>query len=272
MNLIIDFGNTLAKFYLFDYEEIKSHYKLSYSDIFFSKTDENLKKKFMQTNENYLNFFFESNNIYFNHAIISSVIDLPIDFVDFLKIKIKGGVFLDLSSETQIPIKNLYQNKTQLGKDRLAVAVGANQLHREKNILVIDAGSAITYEYISEYNEYLGGNISPGLQMRFKALNSFTNKLPLVTILPDYQSERSDENEIGTDTFSAISFGVIKGIVLEMNGYITHFKAQNLNSIVLLTGGDSFFFEKELKNSIFVHENLVSIGLNSILNYNLNAI
>jgi len=272
MNLIIDFGNTFAKFYLFENEEIKAFFKLAYSDIFFSEMLSESKLNYTKINKKQLDFFLEANKINFNNAIISSVIDFPVDFASFLEEKIQNGIFLELNSETLVPIINMYQNKAQLGKDRLAVAVGANQLYNGKNILVIDAGSAITYEFISDKNQYLGGNISPGMQMRFKALNTFTNKLPLITILPESERLLSEKNEIGKNTHSAINLGVIKGIVLEMRGYIAQFEAQNSNTVVLLTGGDSFFFEKELKNSIFAHENLVAIGLNSILNYNLQAL
>jgi type III pantothenate kinase len=129
-------------------------------------------------------------------------------------------------------------------------------------VLVIDAGTAITYEMITAENEYLGGNISPGMETRFKALNQFTGKLPLVTPSDDFQL-------LGTNTESAIRAGVQLGLLFEVEQYITYFNNIYQNLEIIITGGNAKFFDKKLKNSIFVHFNLTLIGLNRILEYNV---
>jgi type III pantothenate kinase len=264
MNLIIDFGNSFAKLYLFDNENIVRQFRLEYIHFFEYGNTTDSKKIFVKTNSLFLSSFFENNSISFKNAIISSVIDFPSDFFKFIQNLIPNGKVLIMNLETKIPIQNHYKGK-HLGNDRLAAAVGGNWLFSNKNLLIIDAGSAITYEFISQKNEYLGGNISAGMQMRFKALNFFTNKLPLVS----EKIEILDTNNIGYDTFSAIYHGVIEGIVYEMNGFIEKTLLQFGNAKILLTGGDSFFFEKKIKNCIFANPNLVAIGLNRILNYNI---
>ena len=131
-----------------------------------------------------------------------------------------------------------------------------------KNLLVIDAGTAITYEVIEAPGIFLGGNISPGMTTRFRALNHFTKKLPLVT-------EEDDIPLIGRSTETAIQAGVVNGIVYEMDGYIDELKVKYPDLLVFLTGGHSFYFERRLKNSIFADINLVLTGLNRILEYNV---
>jgi type III pantothenate kinase len=148
-----------------------------------------------------------------------------------------------------------------LGRDRLAAAVGANELFPDQNLLIIDAGTAITYDLISENNEFLGGNISPGLEMRFKALNQFTGKLPLV--------DQADEDDLfGKTTTSAIRCGVQNGVLYEMDQTIELFNENYQNLQIIMTGGDSNFFDRKLNYTIFVHFNLTLIGLNRILEYN----
>jgi type III pantothenate kinase len=129
-------------------------------------------------------------------------------------------------------------------------------------LLVIDAGTAITYELLEASGKYKGGNISPGMTTRFKALNQFTKKLPLV-------SETEDVPFLGRDTTSAIQAGVVNGIVFEMDGYIDALKVEYPSLLVFLTGGHSFYFERRLKNTIFADINLVLTGLNRILEYNV---
>jgi len=169
--------------------------------------------------------------------------------------------FLELDHQTQLPIENLYETPETLGKDRLAAAIGANELFPDQNLLVIDAGTAITYDLVSEKNEFIGGNISPGLEMRFKALTHFTGKLPLVTYQDDFEP-------IGKNTTDAIRAGVQNGILYEMAQNIDFFNRNYQNLHIIMTGGDSNFFDKKLNYSIFVHFNLTLIGLNRILEHN----
>jgi type III pantothenate kinase len=169
--------------------------------------------------------------------------------------------FLELDQNTALPIENLYETPETLGKDRIAAAAGANELFPAQNLLIIDAGTAITYDLVSEKNQYIGGNISPGLTMRFKALNHFTGKLPLVKYRDEFQS-------IGTNTIDAIRAGVQNGVLFEMAQTIDLFNRNYQNLQIIMTGGDSNFFERKLNYSIFVHFNITLIGLNRILEHN----
>ena len=193
-------------------------------------------------------------------GIFSTVIDKDDELVEYLGSNLRNFVFLD--ETVSLPIKVQYKTPKTLGKDRLAAAVGANYLQPGKDLLVIDAGTAITYELIDASGSYLGGNISPGMTTRFRALNLFTEKLPLVV-------EQEYIPLVGTDTETAIQAGVVNGIVCEMDGYIEKLKVKYPDLLVFLTGGHSFYFERRLKNSIFADINLVLTGLNRILEYNV---
>lgn len=169
--------------------------------------------------------------------------------------------FIELDQNTPVPIENRYETPETLGKDRLAAAIGANEIFPDQNLLIIDAGTAITYDFVSEKNQYLGGNISPGLEMRFKALNQFTGSLPLINYSNEYQ-------KIGKNTTDAIRAGVQNGIIYEIDQTIDFFNRNYQNLQIIMTGGDSNFFDKKLNYSIFVHFNLTLIGLNRILEHN----
>jgi type III pantothenate kinase len=169
--------------------------------------------------------------------------------------------FIELDHRTELPIENLYETPETLGKDRIAAAVGANELFPDQNLLIIDAGTAITYDLVSEKNQFIGGNISPGLEMRFKALHHFTGRLPLISYSEVFQP-------IGRNTHDAILAGVQNGILFEMEQTIDFFNRNYQNLHIIMTGGDSNFFDKKLNYSIFVHFNLTLIGLNRILEHN----
>jgi type III pantothenate kinase len=169
--------------------------------------------------------------------------------------------FIELDANTPLPLENCYKTKETLGKDRIAAVVGAFDLYPHKNILIIDAGTAITYDILNDKRQYLGGNISPGIDMRFKALNQFTGKLPLV-------SQQKYNKLFGTSTENAIRAGVQNGVIFEVDRAIDTFKEFYNNLKVIITGGNAEFFEKKLKNSFFVHFNLIAMGLNRILEYN----
>jgi type III pantothenate kinase len=192
-------------------------------------------------------------------GIMSSVIEKNDTLTNSLTEKL--SCFLWLDEHIPVPVSIEYETKNTLGKDRVAAVVGANYLQPEQNILIIDAGTAITYEIIEAPGIYKGGNISPGLTTRFRSLNQFTKRLPLV-------KEKDDVPLIGTSTESAILAGVVNGIVYEMDGYIDMLKAKYCDIFIFLTGGHSFYFERRLKNHIFADANLVLVGLNRILEYN----
>lgn len=193
-------------------------------------------------------------------AIISSVKDYSPALKELLQKKLKK--FIELDEHTPLPIENCYKSKETLGKDRLAGVVGAFHLYPENNVLVIDAGTAITYDLVDENRQYLGGTISPGLEMRFKALNQFTGRLPLV------ERDENFNKLFGQTTEEAILGGVQNGLVFETDKVIDRFKEFYKNLYVIITGGNANFFDKKLKNSFFVHFNLIAIGLNRILEYN----
>ena len=168
---------------------------------------------------------------------------------------------LELKPTTPLPLEIIYKTKESLGMDRIASAVGANYLFPGKNILVIDGGTAITVNLISKDAKFLGGNIIPGMSIRFKALHEYTKSLPLV-------KETNDFEILGNSTETAIRSGVLNGIIFELEGYINELKNKYPGLTVVMTGGDAEFFAKHLKSNIFVDLNLIFAGLNRILEYN----
>ena len=168
---------------------------------------------------------------------------------------------MEFTYQTPIPIRNLYRTPQTLGVDRLAAVIAAYTTKPHHPALVIDAGTCITYDFIDEHGQYQGGNISPGMEMRFKALHGFTSKLPKIEAsgeTPDY----------GYSTETAIRSGVIRGIEHEISGYIQHLKKNYPSLLVFLTGGNEFSFDTNLKSGIFADGFLVLKGLNRILDYN----
>jgi len=164
------------------------------------------------------------------------------------------------NSETPIPIRNNYRTPHTLGSDRLAAAVAAWSQHPGHNLLIIDAGSCITFDFVSSDGTYFGGNISPGIHARLRAIDEYFPRLPLVETngpIPD----------IGYDTETAIRSGVIVGMQHEIEGYIQHFRAKYPDLLVFLTGGDDINFANTIKNAIFADHFLVPRGLNRILNH-----
>jgi type III pantothenate kinase len=240
VNLIIDQGNTQIKTGVFD------KWQLVYSDSC-NILD---KKRLLELKKEY--------NI--NNCILSSVVETEKNnVVDSLNSVFSG--FKTLNQNTQLPFTVKYKTPETLGKDRIAVVAGASFLYPGKDILVIDSGTAITFEFVSKNGVYLGGNISPGLQMRYKALNHFTSKLPLIKF--------AEQNKLlGASTNEAIQSGIQYGLLFEIEGYIQHLEKKHPEIIILFTGGDADFFVKKLKKRIFVHVNLVLTGLNRILEYN----
>jgi len=170
---------------------------------------------------------------------------------------------LFLTSQTKLPIFLAYESPETLGKDRIASVVGAEKQFPEKDLLVIDAGTCITYDFLTAQKQYLGGAISPGIQMRLKAMNHYTDGLPLIE-----WGELKRPQTIGTTTITSMLSGAVNGIIEEMKGFAQDYEQQYPGLQIVLTGGDANFFEKELKNGIFADPNLVLKGLNEILIYN----
>lgn len=173
----------------------------------------------------------------------------------------KGLSFKILDHTTGIPFKNGYETPKTLGVDRVALVAAAVKQYPGCNALVIDAGSCVTYDFKNNKEEYLGGSISPGLAMRFKALHHFTAKLPLL-------AASNIPNFIGKNTEDAIKSGVILGISTEINAIIDWYKESYPELMVILTGGDAHFLSKTLKNGIFAHSNFLLEGLDYIMVFN----
>jgi len=183
-----------------------------------------------------------------------------LDKSDFLFIE-NSAEILFISHQSKFPFENLYATQTTLGIDRLILASGAALQFPNQNRLVIDAGTCITYDFINEKNQYLGGAISPGIRLRYESLHQFTAKLPLLT-------KAYPENTIGNSTQQSIHSGVINGIIHEIDGFIEEYKAQYAKFIIILTGGDAEFLAKRLKNTIFANSNFLLESLNQTFQYN----
>jgi type III pantothenate kinase len=190
-------------------------------------------------------------------GILCAVKQTDASILSYLKARLPD--FFELHDQMRLPLELDYRTPQTLGMDRLAAATGAYMQHPGENLLVIDAGTAITFDFVDENGCYKGGNISPGPELRFKALHYFTDKLPLIDTDGDIPA-------LGYDTATAIRSGVLEGIVREIDSYINDYE-KKCNVFTFLTGGYSFYFESKLKNPIFADGNLVLRGLNEILNY-----
>jgi type III pantothenate kinase len=240
MNLIIDIGNTRTKMATF--------------------RDNSMVAQLSDENSQYDRLIpFIQENCPCTACIISAVAPMPRWLTDELK-QIEMNPLL-LESTTLLPFKNSYQSKETLGYDRIAAVAGACALYPSKNVLIIDAGTALTFDLKTEREEYVGGNISPGLTMRFRSLHEYTSRLP-------YLEPGETMAPLGNTTAEAIRNGVQLGIAWETEQYIEWLSNKYNGLIVLLTGGDSQFFENLLKKTIFVVSNLTLIGLNYILQHN----
>ncbi len=237
MKLIIDIGNTRSKVALFEDQNIFS--QCSINDLNLRNVQEFVK----------------------NHNITNTIISSVKDFNSQILAISDYYDALILSDKTFIPIYNNYKTHDSLGKDRLAAVVGANYLYPERDIIVFDLGTCLTTDIISKKGEYIGGRISPGILMRYQSLHTFTHKLPLV------KNEKST-SMFGDDTKTSILSGVQQGVLAEIKLVLSEYRLHKPDAIAVITGGDCFFFEKELKNSIFAHPNLILIGLNTILDFN----
>jgi type III pantothenate kinase len=237
MNLVIDNGNSASKVGIFDHENL-------------------MEKLTMKEDE--LKGFLSSKT--FEHVIASSV---RTDAEELLSWVNANGLKMKLNYRLPLPIKNLYKTPETLGVDRLAAVCGAQQLFESENCLVIDAGTCITYDMLDKQGAYHGGAISPGLRMRFQALHTLTARLPLISPVDRPQL-------IGNSTETCIQSGVIHGLIAELNGVIHEYESKFSDLQVVLCGGDALFFENKLKASIFASPELVLVGLNSILIYNVN--
>lgn len=240
MNLIIDIGNTCVKLVCFNDGKVVEE----------QRTDKDDAVALQSFCSRYP----------FSRGICSSVSDISEEYsaalssLPFSMMEFKSGI-------TRVPIINKYNTPLTLGSDRLAAVVGANWLQPGRDVLVIDIGTCVTFDFINSIGEYLGGNISPGPTMRLKALNQFTARLPFV-------ERRGDTPDFGTDTTTAIRSGVMNGIKYEIEGYIHSFLAKYPQLFVYLTGGVHLNLQFSENLSIFADDFIVPKGLNRILEYN----
>ncbi|MDP4283405.1 MAG: type III pantothenate kinase [Bacteroidota bacterium] len=192
------------------------------------------------------------------NTILSSVIDHN---VEIEKILAKRSSFLKLDSLTRLPFTTPVAKPETIGADRLALAAFAVNFYPGQNNLVISLGSCVTYNFINKYNSFIGGSISPGMEMRFKSMNAYTAKLPLI---------KADWNFplIGYDTRTNLLSGVLEGLVAEIDGVINRYEEKFNNINVLLTGGDTVDFARRLKSKILADPYLILKGLYAICDYN----
>ncbi len=240
--LILDLGNTNLKLFVFEQEQ-----------LIFNSTESDLNSLYKLIEECYIKYDIEN-------VIVSSVREVD-DLIKVLQSRFKNCIIVNPSLKFPVEIK--YRSIATLGHDRIAAVCGASSLFPEENVLVIDAGTAITFDFLEQGKIYHGGSISPGINTRFKSLHNFTGKLPLLSINKDLNAK------FGTTTEEAIILGVQNGISYEVEGIIEGFENEFENLVVVFTGGDSFFFEKLIKNRIFAEPNLIAFGLNKILEINV---
>lgn len=240
LNLVIDIGNTLAKIAVF-----------ADNKIVFNKNYDSL------TSKEVTSLLKQFNIVY---SIISNVRDNQTEIENLL---INETTFTSLSSSTLLPFNNLYSTPGTLGKDRIALVSAASNLFPKTNVLVIDSGTCITYDFIDKENNYVGGAISPGINLRLKALNQFTGKLPLVDF-----SENMPPKLIGTSTIDSIKSGVFYGVKFEIERVIDEYTKRYKNLQTVITGGNAEMFDLESKNRIFADKFFLLKGLNEILKYN----
>jgi type III pantothenate kinase len=238
MNLVIDKGNTRTKAALFSGFDRKESF---YWEEWGVEELEEMKKRGI------------------SRVILSTVSGLAEEVEGFLK---QTFTYLRLDARTPLPFQNTYETPETLGKDRLAAVAGAQRLFPGEGCLVVDAGTCITLDFLTAEGLYLGGNISPGIRMRLKAMHEFTHSLPEV------KPEKPD-SMLGKSTGSALLNGGFLGTAMEVNGFIQALSERYGQFKVLLTGGDAEYLAGYLKSKIFVNPYLVLIGLNEILMYNV---
>lgn len=239
MNIAIDYGNTAAKVGWFEGNTMAGH------------------RTFLSADE--LRLFL--GNFSAEYVIISSVSHDAREVATWARYS-KQAFILDPS--LPLPIANRYSTPETLGVDRIAGACGARALFPDMPSLVIDCGTCITFDLVDASGTFLGGGISPGLRMRFKAVHTFTKRLPLVEPV-------GHPALIGDSTSSCIQSGVVNGLVAEIDGIVAQYQLRFPGLRVILTGGDARFFENQLKASIFAVPELVLSGLNSILIHNARS-
>lgn len=241
MILAVDVGNTRIKAAVFEGSTLLETFVFLKTEL--EKSIQNILNKYKKISQ----------------LVIASVSDVEKQaFIDF-----EGSINIHfVSHKDAFPFVNCYETPQTLGIDRMVLAAGATFQFPNQNRLVIDAGTCVTYDFIDENDNYLGGAISPGLRLRYEALHNFTAKLPLLTL-------ENPKHFTGKSTSESIHSGVVNGLVCEIDGFINQYKAQYSNFIIILTGGDTEFLAKRLKNTIFANSNFLLESLNQTFQYKI---
>ena len=239
MLLTIDVGNSRIKVAVFEHNK--------QLDFYVFEIEKALK--------NFQKIFEKHSNL--EKIILSSVGKLDVEVLNFIKKSFNTEI---INHDSKFPFTNLYTTPKTLGIDRMVLAAGASLLYPNKNKLVIDAGTCITYDFVDDKNNYLGGAISPGIKVRYLSLNNYTANLPLL-----------DKKEvaffIGNSTENAIHSGIINGVCHEIDGFISQYSLKNQDLTIILTGGDADFLAKRLKSTIFANSNFLLESLNLLSLY-----
>lgn len=239
MLLAIDIGNTKIKTAVFEQDKLLD--KQSFNK---EETLEKFKKIFEMYPE-------------INHSICSSVGKIEVNALDFIKSR---SSLLEINHDSIFPFENKYTTPKTLGIDRIVLMTGAYLLFPMTNVLVIDCGTCVTYDCITAEGKYFGGAISPGIEMRYKALHTFTEKLPLL-------NNKLPKSMIGDSTNESIYSGVVNGLKFEIEGFISQYSLKFPHLTIILTGGDADFLAKSLKSTIFAHSNFLVESLNALFHY-----
>ena len=241
MVLVIDVGNTRIKAAVFEGNKLVEVFVFVKEEL--QINIENILKKHPLV-------------VYVTFSSVGSV-----DKMAFLDLHSKLKIHY-VTREDEYPFVNKYGTPTTLGIDRMVLAAGAVLQFPGQNRLVIDAGTCVTYDFIDDQDNYLGGAISPGLRLRYESLHNYTAKLPMLTL-------ENPKDFIGNSTHNAIHSGVVNGLTHEIDGFITDYKLKYPNFIIILTGGDTVFLAKRLKNTIFANSNFLLESLNRKFHYTI---
>lgn len=236
---MLDFGNTRIKAALFEGSTLKEQFVFDAEEEFLEGLDPFGTKV--------------------TDCLIGSVTKDHLRASEVLSKRFRTQVF---KADTPIPLKNLYKSALTLGSDRIAASVGAWSLYPGRNVLTIDAGTCIKYNFVNAADEYIGGAISPGLPMRLKAMNHYTQALPLV------DTDKNYNKLTGQSTAESLLSGALVGAACEADAMIDRYREQYGDLQVVVTGGDGDYLCGQLKNRFFASQNILLIGLNVILNYN----
>jgi len=241
MILAIDVGNTRIKAAVFEDNTLLESFAFLKTEL--EKSIQNILEKYKNTSD----------------LVVASVSEVEKEA--FVRFETRLNVHF-ISHSDAFPFVNCYETPQTLGIDRMVLAAGATLQYPKQNRLVIDVGTCVTFDFIDENDNYLGGAIAPGLRLRYESLHNFTAKLPLLTL-------ENPKHFIGKSTSESIHSGVVNGLVFEIDGYIEEIKGQYSKFIIILTGGDTVFLAKRLKNTIFANSNFLLESLNQTFQYKI---